>query len=121
MVDPRLWLDVGDIEWIDATVGAPVPDLPDAVSRQMNGICSSGSTGTPKVIVSERPALHDPQMSVPFMTMWTQVPRPQDILVLAPIYHANGFTTPYSLINADRLTIMRNSTPPAGADLALSR
>jgi bile acid-coenzyme A ligase len=106
VVEPRLWLDAADIEWIDATAGDPVPDLPDAVSPQMNGICSSGSTGTPKVIISERPAVHDPRMSVPFITMWNPVPRPQDILVLAPMYHANGFTTLYSLLDADRLTIM---------------
>ena len=106
VIEPRVWLDSGDIGWIDSTAGLDVPDLPDAVSPQLNGICSSGSTGTPKVILTERPGVHDPRLSTPFITMWRPVPRPQTILVLAPMYHANGFTTLYNLLDADRLVIM---------------
>ncbi|GAA2734423.1 class I adenylate-forming enzyme family protein [Actinocorallia aurantiaca] len=100
-------LDTGDLPWIDvAAAGHAVPDLPDVVSPRVHGICSSGSTGTPKVILSERPALHDPVFSTPFMQMWAPVPRPQTILVLAPMYHANGLVTLYGLLDGDRLVVM---------------
>ena len=106
VIAPRVYLDPGDIPWIDATAGLGVPDLPDRVAPQMNGICSSGSTGTPKVIVTERPAVYDPRMGVPFIDLWNPVPRPQTIAVLAPMYHANGFTTLYSLLAGDRLVVL---------------
>jgi bile acid-coenzyme A ligase len=85
-----------------------VPVLPDVVAPQVNGICSSGSTGTPKVILADRPAVYDPQMSVPFIDMWNAVPlpRPQTILVPAPMYHTNGFATLLSLLTGDRLLVM---------------
>jgi bile acid-coenzyme A ligase len=106
VIEPQVWLGSGDIGWIDSTGSLVVPDLPDAVAPQMNGICSSGSTGTPKVILTARPSVHDPQLSTPFITMWRPVPRPQTILVLAPMYHVNGLTALYNLLDADRLVIM---------------
>ncbi|OAA18925.1 bile acid-coenzyme A ligase [Frankia sp. EI5c] len=101
-------LGPGDLSWIDATADLPVPDLPDATSPQMNGICSSGSTGTPKVILNTRPAVFDPRYTTPFIDLWgsAPIPRPQVILVLAPMYHANGFSTLYSLLGGDRLVVM---------------
>ncbi|WP_018636086.1 class I adenylate-forming enzyme family protein [Parafrankia elaeagni] len=106
VIDPRVFLGAEDIPWIDATAGLPVPFLPDAVSPQINGICSSGSTGTPKVILTDRPSLYDERTTVPFIAAWNPVPRPQTILVLAPMYHANGLTTLYTLLAGDRLVIM---------------
>jgi bile acid-coenzyme A ligase len=108
VVEPRIYLDRGDLPWIDATADLDVPDLPDVVAPQMNGICSSGSTGTPKVILAERPAVYDPRMTAPFIDMWSAVPvaRPQTILVPAPMYHTNGFATFYNLLAADRLVVM---------------
>jgi bile acid-coenzyme A ligase len=108
VIEPRVYLGPGDVPWIDGTAGLDVPDLPDAVAPQTNGICSSGSTGTPKVIVTERPGVYDPRMSVPFIDMWNAVPapRPQTILVPAPMYHTNGFATFYSLLTGDRLVVM---------------
>ena len=55
----RVHLAGADTDWIDATVRRDVPDLPDVISPQSNGICSSGSTGLPKVIVSSRPGVFD--------------------------------------------------------------
>lgn len=106
VVAPRLYLGAEDIEWIDASEQLDVPDLPDATSPQVHGICSSGSTGTPKVILSERPAVYDPQQGVPFAEAWQRVPRPQVIGVLAPMYHANGLTTLYNLLAGDHLVVM---------------
>lgn len=80
--------------------------MPVAVSPQGNGICSSGSTGMPKVIVSERPAVWVPATSTPFAENWRPVPRPQRILVPAPMYHTNGFTTLWFLMGGDQLFIL---------------
>ena len=99
-------LGVDDVAWIDATEGLEVPELPDAVSPQAYGICSSGSTGMPKVIVSERPAVYEPAMGTAFIEAWRPVPRPQTILVPAPMYHTNGFATLFSLLAGDRLVVM---------------
>jgi bile acid-coenzyme A ligase len=106
VVAPRVWLGDDDRPWIDATEELEVPELPDVVSPQMNGICSSGSTGTPKVILSERPAVFDEVLSTPLMEAWAPVARPQTILVLSPMYHANGFATLFSLLAGDRLVVM---------------
>jgi bile acid-coenzyme A ligase len=106
VIAPRVHLGAEDLAWIDATEDLDVPDLPDAVSPQVNGICSSGSTGTPKVILSERPAVYDPMLGTPFMEGWRPVPLPQTILVPGPMYHANGFATLFNLIAGDRLVVL---------------
>src|SRR5437016_846854 len=49
-IDGKVQLGEEDLDWIDGTADSAVPDLPDVVSPQSNGICSSGSTGLPKVI-----------------------------------------------------------------------
>ena len=83
-----------------------MPDLPDVLSPQVNGICSSGSTGTPKVILSGRPGQYEARQGVAFMEAWRPVPRPQTIMVLAPMYHTNGFATLFSLLGGDRLVVL---------------
>ena len=90
--------------------------LPQAVSPMLNGICSSGSTGLPKVILTTRPAMWTPQQSEPFLTTWAQVPRPQTIMVPAPMYHTNGFNTLPYLLGGDRLVVLERFD----ASLALS-
>ena len=72
----------------------------------MNGICSSGSTGTPKVIVSAVPAVFNPVFSTPIAEMWFPVARPQTVLVLAPMYHVNAFSTLHSMLGGDRLVVI---------------
>jgi bile acid-coenzyme A ligase len=106
VIEPRVQLEAEDVAWIDGTAALAVPDLPDVVSPQVSGICSSGSTGTPKVILSERPSLWDGALGTPFMEGWRPVPRPQTILVPAPMYHANGFATLFSLLAGDRLVVL---------------
>jgi bile acid-coenzyme A ligase len=105
-------LGAEDVTWIEATGwrAAPEPDeLPGgghAVSPRTYGICSSGSTGTPKVILGAWPAIWDPSIGVPFVEPWQPMPRPQTILVPAPMYHTNGFATLLNLLAGDRLVIM---------------
>src|SRR2546428_10802388 len=92
---------------MDATAEREVPDLPDVVAPQTNGICSSGSTGLPKVIVSSRPGVYDPLLTTPFAEQWGRtIPRPQTVLVLGPMYHTNGFHGLYSLVGGDHLVVM---------------
>jgi bile acid-coenzyme A ligase len=110
VIEPRVYLGPEDIPWIDATgeAAGPEPQLPDAVSPHVNGICSSGSTGTPKIILSGRPARHDQLATTPFVDLWSErpTPRPQTILVPAPLYHTNGFATLFSLLAGDRLVLL---------------
>jgi bile acid-coenzyme A ligase len=105
VVGPRVHLGPEDAGWIDGTATAEVPDLPDVTSPMMMGICSSGATGTPKVILRRQRAVHDPRIA-PMVDMWAPVPRPQTILVPAPMYHTNGFTTLMNLFAGDRLVVM---------------
>ncbi|MGH3250042.1 MAG: class I adenylate-forming enzyme family protein [Trebonia sp.] len=106
VVEPGVFLGPADIPWLDATAGDPVPDLPDAISPQFNGICSSGSTGTPKVILTERPGLYTPELGVTMAEMWGEVSHPQTVLVPTAMYHTNGFTTLYNLLAGARLIVM---------------
>jgi bile acid-coenzyme A ligase len=106
VVDAKVFLDAGDMAWIRATDTRPVPELPDVFAPSDVGICSSGSTGTPKIIVSHRQGVYLDVLATPMMQNWRAVERPQTILVLAPMYHTNGFSTQYTLLGGDRLVIM---------------
>jgi bile acid-coenzyme A ligase len=106
VVDAKVFLGADDMEWIVSTVSRPVPELPDVFAPNDVGICSSGSTGTPKIIVSHRPGVYLDVLATPMMQNWRPVNRPQMILVLAPMYHANGFSTLYTLLGGDSLVIM---------------
>ncbi|ADP82441.1 class I adenylate-forming enzyme family protein [Pseudofrankia inefficax] len=106
VIAPRVHLGADDLGWIDATENDEVPDLPDVTAPHLQGICSSGSTGLPKVIVNERPAVYDARASAPMIAAWREVSRPQRILVPAPMYHANGFTTLYNLLAGDILVLL---------------
>ncbi len=90
--------------------------VPETVSPMLYGICSSGSTGLPKVILDTRTALWTPRHSEPFLTQWAPVPRPQIIMVPAPMYHTNGFNTLLYLLGGDGLVVLEKFS----AELALS-
>jgi bile acid-coenzyme A ligase len=106
VIDPRVSLTSDDILWIEGTRSRPVVSLPHAVSPRMQGICSSGSTGTPKIILSNHPACFNPAFSTPLAEAWAPVARPQRILVLAPMYHVNAFSTLNNLLAGDLLFVM---------------
>jgi bile acid-coenzyme A ligase len=106
VIEPRVHLGTDDLAWIDGTAALDGPDLPDVVSPRAHGICSSGSTGTPKVILTRRAGVYDPAYATPIMEHWRPVARPQVVLVLAPMYHANGFTTLFNLLAGDRLVVL---------------
>ena len=107
VVDGKVHLDDADMGWIGATADRPVPDLPEVVAPQTNGICSSGSTGTPKVIVASQPAYFNAGRAASFASAWgVTVPRPQVVMVLGPMYHVNGFNVVHNLAAGDHAVIM---------------
>jgi bile acid-coenzyme A ligase len=106
VVEPRVTLSSKDVGWIEATASGPVPSFAPVISPHMQGICSSGSTGTPKIILSNHPACFNPAFSTPLAEAWAPVPRPQRILVLAPMYHVNAFSTVNNLLSGDHLFVM---------------
>ena len=107
VVDGPLHLGQGDVEWIAGAAQGPVPDLPDAIAPQVNGICSSGSTGLPKIVVSNKAGVFDELYAVPFATHWgVTVARPQQVIVLGPMYHVNGFACLFQLLAGDNVVVM---------------
>ena len=106
VIDPVVYLGQDDLPWIDQSADLPIPELPDVVAPHMQGICSSGSTGTPKIILSALPALYSPMANLPIAENWVGVPKPQTVLVLAPMYHVNAFATLQGMLHGDRLVVM---------------
>ncbi|MFG1921971.1 class I adenylate-forming enzyme family protein [Cryptosporangium sp. NPDC048952] len=119
VIDPQLYVGPDDLEWIQAA--GPAPDLPDVVSPQLNGICSSGSTGTPKVIVTDRPGYYNPMLASPLADAWWPIPRPQTILVPAPMYHTNGFAPLHNLLAGDQLIVLEKFDAARIADAVEQR
>jgi bile acid-coenzyme A ligase len=106
VIDPRLHLAEPDAEWIAASIALSRDPLPEAIAPQTHGICSSGSTGTPKVILSDRPGTWTPLIGQPFPAEWMEIPRPQVVLVPAPLYHTNGFMSLYNMVAGDELILV---------------
>jgi bile acid-coenzyme A ligase len=105
VIEPTIYIGPDDLAWIAATADDPVPELPDVLSPNANGICSSGATGTPKVILADNPALFNEMMGTPIAAMFMPVSHPQRILVLAPMYHINAFATISSMLAGDQLFV----------------
>jgi bile acid-coenzyme A ligase len=108
VIDAPVNLGPDDLSWIDELgrrEDEPAASA-GAVSPNLHGICSSGSTGTPKVILANMPAMFTELLSTPMASKWAPVPRPQTVLVLAPMYHVNGFVTLHNLLAGDRLVVM---------------
>jgi bile acid-coenzyme A ligase len=98
---------VDDLPWLRASSTLDASAVPRAVSPMTNGICSSGSTGSPKVILMDKPGIYDEMTGMPFAASWGPVARPQIILVMAPMYHTNGFATLFSLLSGDQLVVLQ--------------
>jgi bile acid-coenzyme A ligase len=82
-----------------------------------HGICSSGSTGQPKVILIDMPATWSEERNTVFPSGWIDVPRPQTVLVPAPMYHTNGFASFNPLLAGDRLVILEKFDAALVAEL----
>lgn len=116
VIDAQLHLSDDDLAWIRSTVDAEVPELQEVTPPRMMGICSSGSTGTPKIIVSQAPGTHVALKSSPMMELFRPVARPQVVMVLAPMYHVNGFITQLNLLAGDRLVVLERFDAAAAVD-----
>ncbi|MFN8027785.1 MAG: class I adenylate-forming enzyme family protein [Acidimicrobiia bacterium] len=118
VVDGPLHVGQGDEEWIRDAAAGPVPELPDAISPQVNGICSSGSTGLPKIVVGNKPGVFDALYGVPFAVHWgVEVARPQQVIVLGPMYHVNGFSCLFQLLAGDNVVVMEKFDAARVVDL----
>jgi bile acid-coenzyme A ligase len=107
VVDGPLHLGHDDVAWIAGAATGPVPDLPDAIAPQANGICSSGSTGLPKIVMSNKPGVWDELLAIPFPASWgVEIVRPQQVIVLGPMYHVNGFVCLTQLLAGDDVVVM---------------
>lgn len=117
VLQPRVYLGPPDLPWIDATAERAIGRLPHVIAPHSQGICSSGSTGTPKIILSAVPAVFNPLTGTPIAQNWVEIPRPQTILVLAPMYHVNAFATLFNLLAGDRLVVMEKFDAAHALDL----
>lgn len=106
VIEPTVHLTPEDLPWIEATAENAVTEFDDAVSPNLQGICSSGSAGTPKIILAGAPGLFNPLLTRAVAESWIQIPRPQTILALAPMYHVNAFVTLYYLLDGDHLVVL---------------
>jgi bile acid-coenzyme A ligase len=117
VVDAKVDLSPDDMGWLRATAADEVVPRPDVTAPQTHGICSSGSTGTPKVIVIDKPGEWDRIPPEPIPGGWIDIPRPQKILVPAPLYHTNGFATLPLLLAGDQLLLLQKFDPARIIDL----
>lgn len=88
----------------------------DPIAAHAWGICSSGSTGTPKVILPPNTSVWDGRTGPTFMDAWRPVPRPQRILVLGPMYHANAFTAMLYMLAGDSIVVLRRFDAKTAVD-----
>jgi bile acid-coenzyme A ligase len=63
------------------------------------------------------PATVAPVFGAPFAQLWMPIERPQEILVLAPMYHVNAFATLHSMLGGDRLTVLEKFDARRAADV----
>ena len=115
-IDSAVHLGRDDLDRLRATEHEPTAPVGTTVSPAAWGICSSGSSGTPKVIVSGRPGVWLDAYVSCLMEQWRPVPRPQRVLVLAPMYHANAFTTLLNLLAGDTVVVLRRFDAATAVD-----
>lgn len=118
VISPAVVIDEGNCAAFAAAASRhPDSAAPEAVTPTVNGICSSGSTGMPKIILDTQPGVWTALKTEPFMSVWRPVPRPQIILVPAPMYHTNGFNTLFYLLAGDRLVVLEKFNAELIVDL----
>ncbi len=106
-INPRLVVDADHADLFDESLSAPREPLAEVVSPRGWGVCSSGSTGTPKAIVTNSPALYVPGSPVSAVVeAYGALPRPQQVLVPAPLYHSNGFTATRTLMGGNQVVLL---------------
>jgi bile acid-coenzyme A ligase len=118
VVDAALVIDRDSVgRLLTGADAQPDDPLPEVVGPQVNGICSSGSTGLPKVILADQPALWAASRHAPFAANWTEIERPQTILIPAPLYHTNGFAALITMLSGDRVVLLEKFDAELVVDL----
>lgn len=107
VLGPKLSIDQETIHLLKDSEKAPTDLLPEVVPDHGWGVCSSGSTGSPKVIVQKTPAFYfASQPSNTVVEHFGPLPKPQRVLVPAPLYHTNGFTAARNLMAGDQVVLL---------------
>ncbi|MHB1776019.1 MAG: class I adenylate-forming enzyme family protein [Acidimicrobiales bacterium] len=118
VLGPKVSIDQATLHLLDESGRAPTERLPEVVPEHGWGVCSSGSTGSPKVIVQRTPALYFPsQPSNTVVEHFNPIPKPQRVLVPAPLYHTNGFTAVRNLMAGDQVVLLERFNAPRIYDL----
>jgi bile acid-coenzyme A ligase len=104
---PRLLIDAEHAGIFEESRSAATDPLPEVVAPHGWGVCSSGSTGTPKVILIKNPGIFLPIGGVSSVVeSYGELPRPQLVMVPAPLYHTNGFTAPRNLMAGNKIVLL---------------
>ncbi len=108
VLKPAVVVGPDQAEWFERSQSKPTDPLPEAIAPHGWGMCSSGSTGSPKIILQKDPAVFLPIMAVTSTVVeaYGPLPKPQLVLVPAPLYHANGFTAIRNLMSGDPIVLM---------------
>ena len=118
-LDPRLLIDAEHADIFDESLSASTEPLAEVISPHGWGVCSSGSTGTPKVILVKNPGVYIPGFGgvSSVVEAYGPLPRPQRVLVPAPLYHTNGFTAPRNLMSGVQVVLLERFNAPRILDL----
>jgi bile acid-coenzyme A ligase len=115
---PRLIIDADHADLFDESLSASTEPLPEAISPHGWAMCSSGSTGTPKVIVVTNPGVYlEGARTSTVVEAFGPLPQPQRVLVPAPLYHTNGFTTFRNLMSGVQVVLLERFNAPRILDL----
>jgi bile acid-coenzyme A ligase len=119
VVKPAVVVGADQADWLERSRAESTEPLPDATAPHGWGMCSSGSTGSPKIIVQKDPALFAPSMAVTSTVVesFGPLPKPQLVLVPAPLYHTNGFTAVRNLMSGDPIVLLERFNAALIVDL----
>ncbi len=106
-INPRMLVDADHADLFDESLAASSEPLEEVIAPRGWGVCSSGSTGTPKAIVMNSPGLYIPgSPTSTVVESYGPLPKPQRVLVPAPLYHSNGFTATRNLMGGDQIVLL---------------
>ena len=119
VVKPAVVVGADQADWLERSRAESTEPLPDATAPHGWGMCSSGSTGSPKIIVQKDPALFVSAMAITSTVVesFGPLPKPQLVLVPAPLYHTNGFTAVRNLMAGDPIVLLERFNAALIVDL----
>ncbi|HWE70492.1 MAG TPA: AMP-binding protein, partial [Acidimicrobiales bacterium] len=119
VLKPAVVVGPEQLEWMARSRSESTEPLPEATAPHGWGMCSSGSTGSPKIILQKDPAVFLSTMAVTSTVVesFGPLPKPQLVLVPAPLYHANGFTAVRNLMSGDPIVLLERFNAALIVDL----